>query len=149
MKEVTGDLIKLAKNNTFDVIIHGCNCFKTFGAGIAKQIKQEFPEACSADSLTIYGDKNKLGSYSSVYISKYKLYVINAYTQYAYGANKINTDYSAIKTVFKSIKRDFQGLSFGIPMIGCGLGKGNWSEVYNIINPIMENENITLVIYKE
>lgn len=149
MKEIKGDLIKLAKNNTFDAIIHGCNCFNTFRAGIAKQIKQEFPEAYIADRKTIYGDKNKLGSYSSVYIDKYKLHVINAYTQYAYGSNKRNADYNAIKTVFKSIERDFQGLSFGIPMIGCGLGKGNWSEVYNIINPIMENENITLIIYKE
>lgn len=31
MKEVTGDLIKLAQDGQFDVIVHGCNCFCTNG----------------------------------------------------------------------------------------------------------------------
>ena len=38
-----------AKNGEFDVIIQGCNCFHTMGAGIAKYIKQDFPEAFAAD----------------------------------------------------------------------------------------------------
>lgn len=38
MKVITGNLIKLAINGDFDVIIHGCNCFCKMGAGIAKQI---------------------------------------------------------------------------------------------------------------
>ncbi len=32
---INGDLIDLAKNGNFDVIIHGCNCFRTMGVGIA------------------------------------------------------------------------------------------------------------------
>ena len=35
MNIVKGDLIKSAKEGQFDVIIHGCNCFNTMGAGIA------------------------------------------------------------------------------------------------------------------
>lgn len=45
MNIVHGDLIQLALAGQFDVIIHGCNCFCTMGAGIAKAIRQEFPEA--------------------------------------------------------------------------------------------------------
>ena len=48
----------------FDVVIHGCNCFNTTGAGVAKQIKLQYPEAYQADKLTIKGDKGKLGSYT-------------------------------------------------------------------------------------
>jgi O-acetyl-ADP-ribose deacetylase (regulator of RNase III) len=37
-----GDLIKLAKQGTFDVIAHGCNCFCTMGAGIAPKMAEAF-----------------------------------------------------------------------------------------------------------
>ena len=42
---VRGDLIKLALAGKFDVIIHGCNCMRAMGAGIAKGIKATCPEA--------------------------------------------------------------------------------------------------------
>ena len=41
MNKIKGDLIKFAINGKFDVIIHGCNCFCTMGAGIAKTIKEK------------------------------------------------------------------------------------------------------------
>ena len=40
--EIEGDLIRLAKQGTFDVITHGCNCFCTMGAGIAPQMADTF-----------------------------------------------------------------------------------------------------------
>ncbi len=55
MKRLHGDLLEYAKNETFDVIIHGCNCFCTMGAGIAKGIKTQFPEAYRADQRTRKG----------------------------------------------------------------------------------------------
>ena len=45
MQVVKGDLIKLALQKEFDVIIHGCNCQCAMGAGIAKAIKDTFTEA--------------------------------------------------------------------------------------------------------
>jgi O-acetyl-ADP-ribose deacetylase (regulator of RNase III) len=42
---ICGDLIRLAILGNFDVIVHGCNCFKTMGGGIAAQIKRVFPKA--------------------------------------------------------------------------------------------------------
>ena len=39
---VDGDLIKLAKEAKFDVIVHGCNCLSTMGAGIAPQMAAAF-----------------------------------------------------------------------------------------------------------
>ena len=35
MKIIKGNLISLALAGEFEVIIHGCNCFCTMGAGIA------------------------------------------------------------------------------------------------------------------
>ena len=72
MKIIKGDLLKLALEGKFDVITHGCNCFNTMGAGIARQIAIEFPEAAIADNYTKRGDKSKLGTIGVVDIERGK-----------------------------------------------------------------------------
>src|SRR5262245_10443726 len=42
MKVIRGDLVMLALDGRFEVIIHGCNCQCAMGAGIAKTIKEAF-----------------------------------------------------------------------------------------------------------
>lgn len=59
MKTVTGDLLKFAQVGDFDLIVHGCNCHCTMGAGIAKGVKSLFPEACQADLRTEMGETLK------------------------------------------------------------------------------------------
>lgn len=99
MQKTKGDLIKLALNGEFDVIVHGCNCFCTMGKGIALTIKNVFPEAYQADLKTNKGDKQKLGKYSYAKLQRngYQITVINAYTQYHYGGCGNKADYNAIK----------------------------------------------------
>ena len=99
--KIKGDLIKLAIKGDFDVIIHGCNCFCTMGAGIAKSIKAAFPEAYKADMETLKGDKEKLGNFSAANIKRngQEITIVNAYTQYHYGGTGIKVDYSAIQVV--------------------------------------------------
>jgi O-acetyl-ADP-ribose deacetylase (regulator of RNase III) len=147
VKTVKGDLLKLAKEGHFDVIVHGCNCFCTMGAGIAKQIKSQFPSAFEVDLKTTKGSEEKLGSYSSseVSIGSHKLTIINAYTQYHWRGNGNKADYEAIRKVFNRIKQEYGGLKIGYPMIGAGLAGGDWAVISNIICKELENENHTLV----
>lgn len=149
MKIVKGDIITLAKQGNFDVIIHGCNCFCTWGKGLAVPMKQNFPDAFKADKATIYGDVGKLGAYSSVYINRDELdlVVVNAYTQYNYGTNKRHADYNAIEKVFTLIAKDFAGKRIAYPMIGAGLAGGNWNIIANIIENCLSGQNHTLVKY--
>ena len=63
------DLLDAFDANEIQIIIHGCNCFRSFGAGIAKSIKERYPEAYEADLNTGHGDKNKLGHYSYAKLS--------------------------------------------------------------------------------
>ena len=142
MNKIKGDLIELAKQGIFDAIVHGCNCYCTMGAGIAKHIKNEFPDAYIADKKTIPGDGGKLGLYTSANIGN--LTVINAYTQFGYGAG-LQVNYDAIKDVFIAINNDFSGKRIGIPKIGCGLAGGNWDIVEKIINSVTDSCEITLV----
>jgi len=147
MKMIDGDLIEYAKDGLFDVIIHGCNCFNKMGAGIALKIKKEFPEAFLADQKTRSGTKTKLGTYTSVFIEKYQLTIINGYTQYRYGKGK-HFDYEAFTELLHKIKNVFHDKRIGMNMIGCGLAGGDSKKVLNIIENIMYNCDITIVLYK-
>jgi O-acetyl-ADP-ribose deacetylase (regulator of RNase III) len=78
-----GDLVKMAKRGEFDVILHGCNCWCEMGAGIAKAIRQGFPEAYQADLATTPGDWSKLGTctVASSPVEGSEVDVVNAYIQ--------------------------------------------------------------------
>ena len=175
-----GDLIKLAEQGEFDVIVHGCNCHNTMSAGIAKTIKLKYPEVYEADLQTISGDYNKLGTITFAKVNTYNeltkvntyneltkvntyneltkvntsidnhaFYIVNAYTQYYYGRKRfgkklessniqsepnVHCDYEAIRRCFALIKQQFGHLKIGYPLIGCGLAKGEWRIVKEIIN---------------
>ena len=138
MKTVKGNLVEMGLNGDFDVIIHGCNCLHTMGAGIAKEIREKIPAAYRADCTWWQkGDSGKLGKYSAALVhpkgaSGHELVVINAYTQYGFGGRKVGTmdvNYAAIRKVFKRIADNFPGKRIGIPMIGAGLAGGDWKVI--------------------
>lgn len=151
---IEGDLIKLAKEGMFDIIAHGCNCMCTMGAGIARQIAEEWPEVARRDKLTTPGDKRKLGTISPVFVEQGDLIVVNMYTQLGFGAG-LQVDYTAIDLAFSHLTtytRHFmheEGFlpEVGIPKIGAGLGGGDWDRIEKII---LKHElfNLTVVEYK-
>jgi O-acetyl-ADP-ribose deacetylase (regulator of RNase III) len=147
MKEISGDLITLARQGKFDVIVHGCNCFCTMGAGIAKAIKKEFPEAFAADKQTRAGDRGKLGSYTHAVIGlgDKQLIVVNAYTQYDWQGNDVKVDYKAMRQVFSALRHSFNDRTIAYPLIGAGLAKGDWNQISQIIDEELKGIDHTLV----
>lgn len=143
MKVVHGNLIDLSSD--FDVIVHGCNCFHTFGAGFAKQVKERWPEAYAADLATKKGDVYKLGTYSSCVVGS--LTIVNAYTQYDWGIG-VRVEYQALREIFKRIKKDFPGKRIAYPAIGAGLAGGDWNTIARIINEELAGEDHTFVKFK-
>lgn len=156
---VEGDLIKMALEGTFNVLIHGCNSRGVMGKGIALQIKNTFPEAFAVYKNDVDAGYAKLGT-CSVYLVEHPtrpLVIINAITQSDYNrAGDINrqVDYAAVRETFTRLPRileHFDGIlpeyKIGIPMIGAGLGGGDW----NFISRIIEQSSslpITVVNYK-
>jgi len=157
MKYIEGDLIKLAKQGNFDIIAHGCNCFNTMSAGIAKQIKEEIPEAYEADNKTMKGDIDKLGNYSAAWVNNdlHRIFgVINCYTQYHYGKNhtdgKENTfDYEAFTLCMRKINHQFHSIRIGMPLIGSGLAGGDWNKIKKIIEHELKDVDVTIVKFKK
>ena len=146
---IKGDLINLALEGHFDIIVHGCNCFCNMGAGIARTIRQEFPEALAADMQTTSGDKEKLGNFSSTTVTRCgnTIIIINGYTQFAFHGREVLADYKAITRLFAKLKKTYPGKRFGYPKIGAGLAGGDWTKISAIINRKLHGENHTLVLF--
>ncbi|MBO8171583.1 MAG: macro domain-containing protein [Bacillaceae bacterium] len=135
--EVKGDLLE----SDCDVIAHQCNCFKTMGAGIARQIKKRYPEAYKADTELPLSAEERLGKISVAHHPGENRYIVNLYGQYNYSGPGPLTDYpkleSSLQEMFRYFQNqpDFDRLKFGVPyMIGCGLAGGDW----NIVSEMLE-----------
>jgi O-acetyl-ADP-ribose deacetylase (regulator of RNase III) len=150
MRIVNGDLLSLGTSGSFDVIVHGCNCFNTMGAGIAKSFKERFPEAYAVDLKTEKGSREKLGTISTAIIDceGHELIIVNAYTQFDWRGNGVNADYDAIRSAFREIKSRFHGKRIGYPMIGAGLAGGDWDVISQIVDEELSGEDHTLVRYQ-
>lgn len=145
IKYIKGDLIRDRKN--YDVIAHQCNCFLSFGAGIAAQIRVQIPEAYQADLKTQYGDSNKLGTNS--YTEGITPVVVNMYGQYKYTRHEVDTNYEALRKCLKLIKEKFSGKKIGMPLIGAGLAAGDWTIIEKIINEELVDEDVTIVVWEK
>ena len=145
IKYVKGDLLRDRKN--FDVIAHQCNCFLSFGAGIAAQIKVQIPEAYQVDLKTKYGDSNKLGTNS--YTEQSVPVVANMYGQYKYTRHEVDTNYDALRKCLKELKVKFQGKKIGMPLIGAGLAAGDWKIIEQLIIEELVGEDVTVVIWEK
>lgn len=150
MKIIKGDLIDLAKKGQFDIIAHGANCFNIMGAGIAQQIQLEFPSVFEADQMfnIPVGSPQRLGCFSGAVINN--LLVLNFYTQFKIGKN---FDIDALKSCL--VKLNWTGIAkgkrIGLPLIGCGIGGGDWKEVEKVISEYSNkfNFDITIVEYSK
>lgn len=133
---IKGDLLQLFKENNFDAIAHGANCFHTMGGGIAGQIAKQFPEAYEADLLwEEKGHWCKLGYFSSTKTQYGDIH--NFYTQYLPGPNFEYTALIQALTVLEDMIAKYSNLEFyvlGVPMIGAGIGGGNWEIIKEILD---------------
>lgn len=153
MKEIEGDLIKLAREGQFNLIIQGCNCFNRMGKGLAKQVALEIPDAVRVDNLTIPGDINKLGNFTIGIINDYNnkpiSLIYNCYTQYTHDASTKPFDYDALTLCLRKINFNNKGKNIGVPLIGSGLAGGNWFLIEEIIEDELKDMEVTIVHFKK
>lgn len=156
MKTTTGDIIKMAEEGKFDVIIHGCNCESLMKAGLSLQIKNAYPEVEQVDA-PVNNPGDKLGGVTGVSLedangSGNVFTILNGYTQLkARGSVKGESlvDYDAVRSVFKTVAQNFSGQRIAYPKIGAGRAGGNWPVIQAIINEELQGMDHTLVLYQE
>jgi O-acetyl-ADP-ribose deacetylase (regulator of RNase III) len=109
------------------------------GSGIAREIRNTWPNAYEADKQTPLGDYNKLGTYSkwNTFENDRNLTIINAYTQYhynRYNEKKCLFEYTAFELILQKLAHAFPRWHIAFPMIGSGLAGGDPNIITNMIS---------------
>ena len=124
------DILKVDRG----IICHQVNCQQVMGAGLALQIKINFPQ--------VYKEfKNEIPFLGLCLLTcvKKDLYVASLYGQNRYGTDKQHTDYVAIENSLEMLKNwikieRIEDLPVYVPYgLGCGLGGGENSIVEEMI----------------
>lgn len=120
-----GNLLDLAEAGEFDVVVQGCNCFKTMGGGIAKEIRERYPNVAYVDQQTQKGDYMKLGNWTWDIAGPNEFILINAYTQYDMSTGEDVFEYTAFELILQKLCHAYGDKRIGLPYIGMGLAGGD------------------------
>jgi len=127
------------------IICQSVNCQKVQGSGLAKQIRDKWPDVYSGYieySNRFRMDFERLGEYHIVQVGK-KLAVLSIFGQLFYGNDgKRYSDYSAINSALKSIARDryYMKETYYFPYkIFSDRGGADWSIVSKMIEYYFPN----------
>ena len=142
-----GDLF----STDIELILHGCNSKGVMGSGVAKIVRERYPEAY--ESYALWCSKGfRLGQYLAV-PSNNKI-IINAVTQQNYGKaieqlgpNPVRyVSYDAVAEIMHSLSKVYAGSTIAMPTIGAALGGGDWA----VISAIIESElkTVQAVVYQ-
>lgn len=135
-----GDIVKNVKQG---YILQQVNCMGVMGSGVAKAIRAEYPKVYTQYRV-FWNNQDKLsdlmGAAQTVKVSD-ELEVVNLFGQYSYGQNIQHTDYDSLKSALYEFNK-FRDISKPIhhPMIGAGLGAGDWNIISAMIEEILGTE---------
>ncbi|WP_312117643.1 macro domain-containing protein [Brevibacillus reuszeri] len=143
---INGDLLTASE----DIIGHQVNCKGVMGSGVAKLIKEKYPEA-----FTVYKeicnetvDKQELLGICQLIECAEGKTVANLFGQLKYGRGKEQyTDYAALEKALNELKNRATKTNSSIALpfnIGCGLANGSWDVVSKMIEEIYSDYDVTL-----
>lgn len=150
-------MIKIIEGNILDakenVICHQVNCMGVMGSGLAKQIRNKYPQVYPSYLAYCKDCKNNdpktlLGAFQTIICSDGKI-IVNLFGQLGYGRDKQYTNYKALRESLEgilTIAKEFND-TIALPYnLGCGLAGGDWNIVYKIIEEVFVDYDVT--IYK-
>lgn len=155
-------MIKYINGNLLDVeqgiICQQVNCQGVMGAGLAKQLKNKYPQIYDEYQEYIFNmtryqhmtDNSQLKGCVNVVFIKKNLIVTNIFGQDTYGRDGIYTDYDALKKgliYIRDIVQPLYELPIYLPYgIGCGLAGGSWTVVKQIIEDVFNNSAVKCTV---
>ena len=150
IKYIKGDLLQAEQ----DIIVHQVNCQGKFGAGLAKQIADRYPKARREyqEYCATKVDVELMGDCLITETIDYD--VANLFGQLYYGSygkfykkHNRQTDYQMLEKALETLERISKDRTIAIPYgMGCGLAKGDWNIVENIIDDVFKDQ--TIFVYK-
>lgn len=155
---IPGDLLE----SDCTIIGHQCNSLGVMGAGIAKQIRNLYPEVYEEDrNYAIPFGEKRLGHLSFAWVQDTYIgsrLVFNLYGQHRYGrkgnytvVHKLNQALNAMMEKIDSVE-DLCGeewVKIGLPYgIGAGLAGGDWNEIYGMIEKVSNQYKRDIYLYR-
>ena len=144
-------MIKVVKGNLLDatetIIAHQVNCQKKMNSGVAKAIREKYPEVFEEYLNT----EPQLGTVG--YISVDRRYVANMYSQDMYGYDgKQYTDYEAFRQCCEKIAKECRlskhmKKEFNVAMpykIASDRGGADWDKIMDILLEVFTDVDLTL-----
>ena len=126
----------IVTNKKYTIFCQQVNCQGVMGAGLARQIRNEYPE--------VYKEYKKITDpmlgYILPVITTDGRICVNMFAQNSFGRDKRYTDYSAFKDCLRAIvgfiadHHVHEDVPIAFPyMIGCGLAGGNWIVIEKLL----------------
>jgi O-acetyl-ADP-ribose deacetylase (regulator of RNase III) len=155
----------LLLSNDVQVIGHQANCQNTFGSGIARTIREMYPEAYAADCAAANDKKNTLGNFSIGYIpftngaNKHDnqiALIYNLYGQNLFGKGTRQTNYDALYSALEGMAHDLTENDMDLPVPSVGFpyqmgsfrGGGIWDIVSRLIEVAFDDYPNDVIIYR-
>lgn len=154
--------MKIIKSDIFEspanIIMHCANCQCVMGAGIARTIRELYPEAYQADLQTKRGSREKLGDYSCATADD-GVTIFNIYGQWGFGPTSdgrpplevpmLIGGMCKVKQKICENPQQFPAPNVGIPWgIGCGLAGGDWGELEPKIRQVWADADYPVNFYR-
>ena len=143
VKEIKGDLLKADVH----VICHQVNCQGKMNSGIAKSIREKYPQVYHDYGMlcAVTQPEKLLGEVQPVFIEDDNLIVVNMFSQLNYGYDgRRYTSYDAIWSCFNKINSYIpKDKIIGFPArIGCVRGGANWEVVKKMIEEVFKEREV-------
>lgn len=119
-----------------DVICHQVNCMGKMNSGVAKAIREKWPEVYERYRAMYENEVDLLGKIQPIYIAENNCVVINMFAQYNYGYDgRRYTSYDAFWNCLQEIKKYLNpGVTIAFPArIGCVRGGASWEIIQTMI----------------
>lgn len=156
-----GDLLKVQKDMNLDVICHQVNCQGKMASGIAKQIRDTYPQVYDAyrakyDAMVTLGVNMMLGDVQLVPLYEDFMkdikhqHVCNMFAQNNYGYDgKRYTSYDAFWICLNNLKQVLpKGSTIGFPyLIGCDRGGANWNVIEAMIREVFDEDYVVYIVH--
>jgi hypothetical protein len=142
---IDGCLIDEAYKRSPCWVIHQVNLLGVMGAGVAKRIRQEWPQVYT-DYVRTLGLVPRAGGVAMpTRLGDLGITVFNLFCQPTINTNGVNTDYEMLARCLDTLKdrtESYEITHHAAPVVlapylmGCGLGGGDWS----IVRPMVERK---------